>query len=60
MGEHKDEQAKPMQGPAQNQPVTQPEKSNEGPNEDRNASDQEHMKKHSPSPNNPNNPHHEP
>jgi hypothetical protein len=56
MGEHKDEQGKPMQGPGENQPVTQPDKSNEGPDKDRKASDQDYMKKHSPSPNNPNNP----
>ena len=56
MGEHKDEQGKPLQGPGQNQPVTQPDKPDEGANKDRKASDQEEMKKHSPSPNNPNDP----
>ena len=63
MGEHKDEQDKPLQGPGQNQPMTQPDTSNAGDNDnkdreakDREASDQDYMKKHSPSPNNPNNP----
>jgi hypothetical protein len=51
-----DEQGKPMQGTGQDQPVTQPDKSNERPDKDRKASDQEYMKKHSPSPNNPNDP----
>jgi hypothetical protein len=56
MGEHKDEHGKPMQGPGQNPPETQPDTSNESPVKERKASDQEYMKKHSPSPNNPNNP----
>jgi hypothetical protein len=56
MGEHKDDQAKPMQGPGQNQPATRPDNPNQNPDKDRKASDEDEMKKHSPSPNNPNNP----
>jgi hypothetical protein len=61
MGEHKDEQDKPLQGPGQNPPMTQPDKSEERADKDRKATDQDdpdqdEMKKHSPSPNNPNNP----
>ena len=56
MPDQNDEKNKPMQGPRQNQPMTQPDKSNEGAHKDRKASDQDEMIKHSPSPNNPNNP----
>jgi len=61
MGEHKDEQDKPLQSPGQNQPMTQPDNSEERADKDRKATDhddvdQDYMKKHSPSPNNPNNP----
>jgi hypothetical protein len=62
MPDQQNEQNKPMQGPGENQPITQPDKGNEGIDKDRKASDQDDisdqddMKKHSPSPNNPNNP----
>ena len=56
MPDQQNEQNKPMQGPGENQPTTQPDKGNEGIDKDRKASDQDEMKKHSPSPNNPNNP----
>lgn len=58
MPDQKDEQTKPMQGPGENRPMTQPDKGDEGIDKDRKASDQDDMKKHSPSPNNPNNPNH--
>ncbi|MGZ6077471.1 MAG: hypothetical protein ACXWK6_06665 [Myxococcaceae bacterium] len=56
MPDQQNEQNKPMQGPGENQPMTQPDEGNEGIDKDRKASDQDYMKKHSPSPNNPNNP----
>ena len=57
MPDQQNEQNKPMQGPGENLPMTQPDEGNEGIDKDRKASDQDEMKKHSPSPNNPNNPH---
>ena len=57
MPDQQNEQNKPMQGPGENEPMTQPDKGNEGIDKDRKASDQDEMKKHSPSPNNPNDPH---
>lgn len=58
MGEHKDEQGKPIEGPAQDQPMRRPDKGDQGVDENRKASDQKELEKHSPSPNNPNDPGH--
>jgi hypothetical protein len=51
-----DDQGQSRESPGQTQPMTQPDKGNEGIDKDRKASDEDYMKKHSPSPNNPNNP----